>query len=75
MAKKTAKRASAQNVATPAFTATTEQPSKAKTQKLQRILASRMHAVERLNKMTPKMQRGFDRFNANIANAKENYNL
>lgn len=72
MANKTAKGASAQNVATPSFAATTEQVPKAQTQKLQRMLASRMQAVEKFGKMTPKMQRGFDRFAANIANAKEN---
>lgn len=71
MANKTAAGASAQNVATPSFSASTEKPEKAKTQKLQRMLASRMQAVEKFGKMTPKMQRGFDRFAANIANAKE----
>lgn len=71
MANKPANGASAQNVATPSFSATTERAEKAKTQKLQRILAARMQAVEKFGKMTPKMQRGFDRFAANIANAKE----
>lgn len=71
MANKTANGASVQNTATPSFSATTEKVGKAKTQKLQRMLASRMQAVEKFGKMTPKMQRGFDRFAANIANAKE----
>lgn len=71
MAKKTANGASAQNVATPAFAASTEESEKAKQQRLQRMLATRMQAVEKFGKMTPKMQRGFDRFAANIAAAKE----
>ena len=68
MANKNAAGAKTQNVATPSFSASTE---KANQQKLQRILASRMQAVEKFGKMTPKMQRGFDLFAANIANAKE----
>lgn len=68
MANKTASGAKTQNVETPSFSASTE---KAKQQKLQRILATRMQAVEKFGKMTPKMQRGFDRFAANIAAAKE----
>ena len=71
MASKTANGASVQNTATPSFSATTEKAGKAKTQKLQRMLASRMQAVEKFGKMIPKMQRGFDRFATNIANAKE----
>lgn len=31
------------------------------------IMANRMHAVQEAGNMTPKMQRGFDRFAANIA--------
>jgi len=71
MADKTADGASAQNEATPAFVASTEKADKVNQQKLQRMLASRMQAVEKFGKMTPKMQRGFDRFAANIANAKD----
>lgn len=68
MAKKRASGAKAQNVETPTFVASTEGDDRAS---LQRILASRMQAVEKFGKMTPKMQRGFDRFAANIAATKE----
>ncbi len=71
MATKTANGERSQNGATPAFAASTEKADKAKQQKLQRMLANRMQAVEKFGKMTPKTQRGFDRFAANIAADKE----
>lgn len=35
------------------------------------VLSERMKAVERAGHMTPRMQRGFDRFNANIMNTEK----
>lgn len=68
MAKNRASGVKTQKVETPTFVPSTEGGDK---EKLQRILASRMQAVEKFGKMTPKMQRGFDRFAANIAATKE----
>lgn len=65
--KKFAEGEDVQNTVTPKVaTATVSRQKNA-----QRILASRMQAVEKFGKMTPKMQRGFDRFAANIGSTKE----
>ena len=66
MATKNASGDNAQKVEAPVFAASAEKDKGAQ-KKLQRILAERMQAVEKFGKMTPKMQRGFDRFAANIA--------
>ncbi len=63
MAKKTAEGEIVQNTDAPVDTTVNKDEQK----KLQRILAERMQAVEKFGKMTPKMQRGFDRFAANIS--------
>lgn len=68
MAKKDEGATFAQNADAPAFVATSENADKTRQKQLQGILAERMQAVEKFGKMTPKMQRGFDRFAANISN-------
>ena len=45
--------------------------AKAKQRKLHAILAARMQMVNDAGAMTPKLQDGFDRFNANISQVKE----
>lgn len=44
---------------------------KATQKRLHTILAARMQMVNDAGAMTPKMQKGFDRFNANISQVKE----
>lgn len=45
--------------------------AKAKQKRLHSILAARMQMVNDAGAMTPRMQKGFDRFNANISQVKE----